>query len=51
MLGEMMCLFNPKYRDSGIKVFSYDLCEIHEKHWEAVFAATKIKIFYVEKVY
>lgn len=49
MLGEMMRLFYP-YSGDGIKVFSYDLCEIHKMHWEAVFAVTKIKIFYVEEV-
>lgn len=43
----MMRLFYPGYRNH-MRVFSYDLCEIHEMHWEAVFAATKIKIFYVE---
>lgn len=47
MLGETMNVFDPGY-GNDIRVFTYDLCEIHEMHWEAILAATKIKIFYVK---
>lgn len=32
----------------NIRVFSPDMCVIHETQWEGVFAVTTLKIFHVE---